>query len=170
MSEKEPEAPTDEAVGAEKKPFPMKLLILSSAGALATCGAVAGAVFFLSGTVATCPADASATQTAARRPDPKNIVFVALEPLVITLGPEARSRYLKISITLETTKTHEKALNEMSPRIRDMLNAYLRSVEEDELARPASMARLRAQMLRRLKLVAPADGVVDLLITDFVLT
>ena len=55
------------------------------------------------------------------------------------------------------------------PRIRDTLNTYLRAVEEEDLMRPSGMARLRAQMLRRLQLAAPDAEISDILITDFVL-
>ena len=100
----------------------------------------------------------------------EDVVFVTLEPMVVTLGPRARSQYLKISISFETTSEHEEKLNDLSPKLRDVLNTYLRAVEESDLADPMSMNRLRAQMLRRVQIVADQEAVHDVLITDFVLT
>ena len=55
------------------------------------------------------------------------------------------------------------------PRILDVLNTYLRAVEVRDLEQPASLARLRAQMLRRVQVVTGEGRVRDLLITEFVL-
>ncbi|MEM8935799.1 MAG: flagellar basal body-associated FliL family protein [Pseudomonadota bacterium] len=98
------------------------------------------------------------------------VAIVNLEPLVVTLGPRARSRYLKISISLETRSGNEEDINKLAPRFRDVLNNYLRAVDESDLADPAAMTRLRAQILRRIQLVSDADLVTGILITDFVLT
>ena len=55
------------------------------------------------------------------------------------------------------------------PRIVDVLNTYLRAVEVRDLEEPAAMARLRAQMLRRVQVVTGEGRVRDLLVTEFVL-
>ena len=58
----------------------------------------------------------------------------------------------------------------LKPRILDVLNEYLRAVEEIELESPGSLTLLRAQMLRRIAIVV-GDGLVrDLLILEFVLS
>ncbi len=100
----------------------------------------------------------------------EDVAFVNLEPMVVTLGPRAKSKYLKISIAFETSSEHEEKLKELAPKLRDVLNTYLRAVEESDLADPKSMNRLRAQMLRRVQIVADQEAVNDVLITDFVLT
>lgn len=99
-----------------------------------------------------------------------DVIFVPLEPLIVSLGPDASSRFLRISISLETNKDGQAVLEELTPRLRDVLNGYLRAVDEEDLAQPASMSRLRAQMLRRLQLAAPDGVITNVLITDFVLT
>ena len=63
----------------------------------------------------------------------------------------------------------EETVTNLSPRILDVLNTYLRAVSEVELEDPASMNRIRAQMLRRVQVVAGEENVRDLLITEFVL-
>ncbi|GAB4519896.1 MAG: hypothetical protein Kow00133_05950 [Amphiplicatus sp.] len=171
MSE-DAEQPNEEVEAVEEQPakkgLPLKPILFSVGGALILGGAAAGASYLMAPMLTKCPAPAPVKT--AESPEPKDLVFVAIEPMVISLGPEAQSKYLKISISIETTKPHEKRLHELTPRIRDVLNAYLRSVDESDLERPANMARLRAQMLRRLQLVAPAGSVHNVLITDFVLT
>jgi len=95
--------------------------------------------------------------------------FVPLEPLIISLGPEAKSKHLKVSITVEVVPGTEEAVLLVTPRINDVLNTFLRAVDEREFEIPRSMLRLRAQMLRRVQLVTPKDSVRDVLIQEFVL-
>jgi flagellar FliL protein len=95
--------------------------------------------------------------------------FVPMEPLIISLGPEAKSRHLKVSVTIEVTPGSEEAVTLVIPRINDVLNTFLRAVDEREFEIPRSMMRLRAQMLRRVQLVTPKDSVRDVLIQEFVL-
>lgn len=168
MSEAEEEISADPE---EKKSPGIKALILGAASTVALGAAATGVAFFLAPSAQQCAPDAVADFTsdaiASLAPD---VIFVNLEPLVISLGPDAKSKYLKISLSLESTKSHEKDLYQLSPRIRDTLNTYLRAVAEDDLVRPSSMTRLRAQMLRRLQLAAPGANISDILITEFVLS
>jgi len=165
------EAEEVSADAEEKKPSPVKAIVFSAVSALAMGGAAAGAAFFLAPGDHECAAGVIAEGDADGVGAPtRDVIFVNLEPLIVTLGPDAKSRYLKISLSLETTSAHEKSLYDLSPRIRDTLNTYLRAVEEDDLVRPSSMTRLRAQMLRRLQLAAPGNAISDILITDFVLS
>lgn len=173
MSDAENEQKDDagEAQQKPKKGLPIKGALTTLASALTLGGVAAGAAFVITPAAGKCVAPPTPDGSPSHvRIDPKDVAYVNLEPLVISLGPNARSKYLKISISLETSKNHENSLNMLSPRIRDVLNTYLRAVEESDLQRPASMTRLRAQMLRRLQLVAPQGSVSDILITDFVLT
>ena len=57
----------------------------------------------------------------------------------------------------------------MLPRVTDVLNGYLRAISLSELQEPTALIKLRAQMLRRVRLVAPPDSVRDLLFQEFVL-
>jgi len=49
----------------------------------------------------------------------------------------------------------------------DVLNSYLRVISISELSEPTSLARLRAQMLRRIQVVTGTGRVRDLLVTQF---
>ncbi|MHA3915582.1 flagellar basal body-associated FliL family protein [Halovulum sp. GXIMD14793] len=99
-----------------------------------------------------------------------NVAFVPLEPLVVSLGPRANARLLKFTAELEVAPEHVGTVTAMMPRIQDVLNTFLRAVEEDELEKPGSLTLLRAQMLRRIQIVLGEDHVRDLLIVEFILS
>jgi len=98
-----------------------------------------------------------------------DVAFIALEPLIITLGKYATSRHLRFRAHLEVYPAATADVEHLTPRILDVLNTYLRAISETELEDPASMNRLRAQMLRRVQVVVGEGKVKDLLITEFVL-
>ena len=106
------------------------------------------------------------TQTVAALPD---IAFVPVDPLVISLGPESRSRHLRFSAQLEVGKSHQAEVAMLMPRILDVLNGYLRAIDLRELENPSTLIRIRAQMLRRVQIVTGEGRVRDLLVTEFVL-
>ena len=95
--------------------------------------------------------------------------YVALDPFIISLGERANARHLKVTVTVEVVPGSEDDVSAAMPRIKDVLNTYLRAVDERDLEVPAAMMRLRAHMLRRVKLVAPPDAVRDVLFQEFVL-
>lgn len=96
--------------------------------------------------------------------------YVPLDPLVVSLGPEAEAKHLKVTLVIEVVPGRERDVAAETPRLVDVLNGFLRAVEARDLALPRSMERLRAQMLRRVQLVAPEGAVRDLLIQEFVLS
>lgn len=103
-------------------------------------------------------------------PDPlPDIAFVPIEPVVISLGPTSSSRHLRFTAQLEVAKAYSGEVAILMPRILDVLNSYLRAVEVADLENPAAMAKLRAQMLRRVQIVTGEGRVRDLLVTEFVL-
>ena len=97
------------------------------------------------------------------------IAFVPIEPIMVTLGPGSTSRHLKFTAQLEVAKPYAEEVTVLMPRILDVLNSYLRAIAPKELEDPAQMARLRAQMLRRVQIVTGDGRVRDLLVTEFVL-
>jgi flagellar FliL protein len=167
MSDKEKEEDVEEA---PPKPSAAKVLISSALSAIVLGGVAAGVAFVIPGGAKECAVDPSAKlEKKEKAKNYEDVAFVNLEPLVISLGPDADSQYLKISITLETSQPHLKGIEHLKPKFRDVLNVYLRAVDESDLTEPAAMTRLRAQMLRRMQLVAPPDAIDNVLITDFVL-
>jgi len=96
--------------------------------------------------------------------------FVPLDTLVIALGPGAGGRHLKVTVQIETDPALRDTVAALRPRFADVLNTFLRAVDVSDIASPHAMIRLRAQMLRRARLVAPPGAVRDLLIEQFVLS
>lgn len=98
-----------------------------------------------------------------------DIGFVALDPLVVSLGPASGNRHLRFAAQLEVEKAYVADLQTLRPRVVDVLNSYLRALETRDLEDPAALTRIRAQMLRRIQIVAGEGRVRDLLIMEFVL-
>lgn len=93
--------------------------------------------------------------------------FLALDPITINLGSRGQARHLRFVAQLEVAPAHAAEVGRLLPRIVDVLNTYLRAVDLPELEEPAALTRLRAQMLRRIQMVAGPDRVRDLLIMEF---
>ena len=159
--ETEPE-PTE-----EKKKGGKKGLIIGLLGALLAGGGGFYATF--EGLILGPPAEASGAAAESDLPPLPEIAFIALEPMVVSLGSAASAKYLRFSAQLDVDPASEEAVQMVLPRIVDVLNTYLRAVSEDELGKPAALERLRAQMLRRIQVVTEQGQVKDLLITEFVL-
>lgn len=98
---------------------------------------------------------------------PVDVAFVELETIVVTLGAEASNRNLIFTAALEVAPDYEDEVIELTPRVLDVLNSYLRVISISELSEPTSLARLRAQMLRRIQVVTGTGRVRDLLVTQF---
>lgn len=95
--------------------------------------------------------------------------FISMREMIISLGPNSNAKHLKLVISVEVDSEAEQQVTALAPRIRDVLNTFLRAVDEREFEVPRAMTRLRGQMLRRVQLVTPPGAVRDLLIQDFIL-
>lgn len=100
---------------------------------------------------------------------PPEIAYVPITPLVIALGAEPGGRYLHFVGQIEVEKAFEAEVTLILPRVMDVLNGYLRAVEVSDLEDPKALIRLRAQMLRRVQMVAGEGRARDLLVTEFVI-
>ena len=115
------------------------------------------------------PASAQGEGHAAEVPEMLPVAFVPLEPLIISLGPEAGNRHLRFRAELEVEPKYQQDVEMLIPRVLDVLNTYLRAVDLRDIEQPSALLKLRAQMLRRIQLVIGEGKVSDLLITEFVL-
>ena len=95
--------------------------------------------------------------------------FVPLDALIINLPDPSGRRFLRFSAQVEVAPDHLADVEAIKPRIVDVLNSYLRAVEVSDLEDPAALMGLRAQMLRRVQVVAGPGQVRDLLIMEFIL-
>lgn len=95
--------------------------------------------------------------------------FVAIDPIMVSLGDGKGSDHLRFRAELEVGSADAAEVTAILPRIVDVLNGYLRAIETEDLRNPQALTRLRGQMLRRIAVVAGPDRVRDLLIMEFVL-
>jgi flagellar protein FliL len=98
-----------------------------------------------------------------------DVGFVPLEQVIVNLRENDHGRHLRFGATLEVNRRYQSEVEQLMPRILDVLNSYLRALDTQSLAEPGALIRLRAQMLRRVQIVTGEGRVRDLLITEFVL-
>jgi flagellar FliL protein len=110
-----------------------------------------------------------ATQSAPAPEALPAIAFIPIDPILIAIPQQDRSRTLRFSAQIEVNLAYQKDVQLLLPRVIDLLNGYLRAVDPGELEKPSSLFTLRGQMLRRIQLVTGEGRVRDLLITEFVL-
>lgn len=158
------DAPDDVTPKASKLPLILGV-VLAFAGA--------GAGFYATWTgMLFSPSDPTASDASvAAKPAtaPINVAYVEVAPLTVSLSPPARAKHLIFRASLEVAPEDTASVEALLPRVTDVLNSYLRALSPADLEDPAALARLRAQMLRRVQVVAGLGKVNDLLIMEFVL-
>lgn len=112
--------------------------------------------------------DEAADETMHDAPLP-DVAFVPTGAIVVPVGEGGSGRFLHFAASIEVPKEAEADVTHLLPRITDVLNTYLRAVEVSDLDRTTALARLRAQMLRRVQIVLGDGSARDLLITEFVI-
>lgn len=135
--------------------------------ALAAIGAGGGFYLVYSGTLFS--GESGGEQGSVSVPALLDTTFVALDPMVVSLGPGSQNRHLRFTAHLEVNKPFAAEVEQLRPRIMDVLNSYLRAIETRDFDDVSALTRLRAQMLRRLQIVAGDGRIRDLLIVEFVL-
>mmetsp|Transcript_23226 Transcript_23226/g.39942 ORF Transcript_23226/g.39942 Transcript_23226/m.39942 type:complete len:163 (+) Transcript_23226:746-1234(+) len=98
-----------------------------------------------------------------------DVAFVPVDPMVVSLSSSASNRHLRFRAQLEVPSQHAADVELLMPRVIDVLNGYLRALEVRDIENAAALTRLRAQMLRRVQIVAGPGRINDLLIMEFVL-
>lgn len=98
-----------------------------------------------------------------------DFTFVELDPIMISITAGGAGQHLRFRAQLETEIWAQHEVEQLRPRIADVLNGYLRALEPADLTDPMALTRLRGQMLRRVQVVAGHERVRDLLIMEFVL-
>ena len=137
-----------------------KLLIIVGAVVLLLIGAAA-AVFF-SGILDSEETEESAekeVKEGAEAGMDKKTYFIDLDEMIVNLNTtERRQSLLKIKVSLEVAEQKDVAVvQELTPRVVDNFQTYLRELRLDDLRGSAGMYRLREELLTRINIaVEPA--------------
>lgn len=159
-----------EEVEKKKSKLPMILgLVLALAGG--------GGGFFVvsSGMLFGSSDDSDAAMAEEKEAAPADVVkaepvsFIPLDPLVVSIPGNTGARFLRFTGQLEVAPDYVDEVTAILPRVVDVMNGYLRAVDVSDLEDPTILTRLRAQLLRRVQVVAGPGRVKDLLIMEFVL-
>lgn len=177
-----------EGTATNKKP-PLLLIIIGAAVLVAGIGG--GAAFFLMKPKSAEPeatADAHAPEQAADAgghgaegegdaaaggvgtiaAGPDGVTFYTLPDMIVNIqSPEGRTTYLKLKLTLEMKDAAAaNRLRAQYPRLNDMFQSFLRELRPEDLAGSAGSYQLRAEILRRVNLVAAPSKVDAVLIEE----
>ncbi|MBA4804770.1 MAG: flagellar basal body-associated FliL family protein [Brevundimonas sp.] len=98
---------------------------------------------------------------------PDGVVFYTLPDMVVNIqAADGRPTFLKLKLTLEM---HDAGVAEHlqaeMPRLQDMFQGFLRELRPEDLAGSAGSFQLRAEILRRVNLIA-APGKVDAVLIE----
>jgi len=104
-------------------------------------------------------------ETVSFKPEEQGIII--LNEFVISIRSDRQ--VLRILLALETPKDNMENIDPNDLRLRDAFMSYLRAVEVEQLADVSFLPQLRAQLLRRAKLVLGEDNVTGILVTDFLI-
>ena len=163
----------DEEGAAPAKPSKLPLIIgvvLALAGAGGGFFAVSSGLLGLGGGGDSAEhADESPEAPAEPMTPLGDVAFIEIPPMVISLGPGAQAAHLRFRASLEVPGSAQADVERILPRVQDVMNSYLRALETRDIEAPGALIRLRAQLLRRIQLVAGEGRVRDLLVTEFVL-
>jgi flagellar basal body-associated protein FliL len=95
--------------------------------------------------------------------------YVELNDILITVGSEPATRYLKLKLAIVTDDSGAGMVEKAEPVLIDAFTNYLRSVELSDFENPDFYAHMRDQLSRRAQLVL-GGGISDgVLITEFLL-
>lgn len=98
---------------------------------------------------------------------PDGVTFFTLPDMVVNIQtPDGRPTFLKLKLTLETQDAHvAEQLQAEMPRMQDMFQGFLRELRPEDLAGSTGTFQLRAEILRRVNLIA-APGKVDAVLIE----
>ena len=98
---------------------------------------------------------------------PDGVTFYTLPDLLVNIqSADGRPQYLKLKLTLEMQDADlAHHLQGEMPRMQDMFQGFLRELRPEDLAGSAGSFQLRAEILRRVNLIA-APGKVDAVLIE----
>ena len=102
---------------------------------------------------------------------PDGEVFYTLPDIVVNIqSPDGRNTFLKLTLTLELPD-HEavEVIEPNTPRLNDMFTTFLRELRPEDLSGSQGTYQLRAEILRRVNLVAAPTEVKAVLIEEMLI-
>ena len=109
------------------------------------------------------------TMIEQKQGDLSQIAFVPVDPIIVSLDHKFSVRHLRFRAQLEVDAAYASEVEQLLPRVTDVLNSYLRAIDFADFDDSLALTRLRAQMLRRIQIVTAKGRVRDVLIMEFVL-
>ncbi|MDP3405271.1 MAG: flagellar basal body-associated FliL family protein [Brevundimonas sp.] len=99
---------------------------------------------------------------------PDGVTFYTLPDMVVNIqSSDGRPAFLKLSLTLEMHDADlAHTLQGQMPRMQDMFQGFLRELRPEDLAGSAGNYQLRAEILRRVNLIAAPSTVDAVLIEE----
>ncbi|WP_414642067.1 flagellar basal body-associated FliL family protein [Brevundimonas sp.] len=98
---------------------------------------------------------------------PDGVTFYTLPDMVVNIqAADGRPTFLKLKLTLEMKDPAlAEHLQAEMPRMQDMFQSFLRELRPEDLAGSAGSFQLRAEILRRVNLIA-APGKIDAVLIE----
>lgn len=100
---------------------------------------------------------------------------IALPEFLVDLAPDSSGRisYIRLSVSVMVpAKTGARGVERVTaaaPAIGERINFLLRGLSPEDFAGEAAMARVKAELLRRVNLVIAPDEAQDVIINDIVI-
>lgn len=151
--------------GAKSKSKKTKLILIALVFIIAAAG-LGTFVYLKNKQKAQAAAKLSAEQAAAT----PQAIFHDFEEIIVNLNTEGRNvSFMKLKITFEVEgQNNLDTLIKMTPRIRDVMQVYLRELRPSDLRGSVGLYRMRDEILLRInKVIYPAQ-VKDILFKDIV--
>tara|TARA_R100000365_G_C2748700_1_gene81469 strand:- start:32760 stop:33260 length:501 start_codon:yes stop_codon:yes gene_type:complete len=141
---------------------------------LAVTCAIGGfaAVFFLSPSASPVALACEADSTEAADDTPlalEDHVYVELQDILVTIGNEPATRYVKIKMSVISDKDHLNVVKKAEPMLVDAFVGYLRALQLSEFESADFYPKMREQLSRRSEIVLGPDASQGVLITEFLL-
>ena len=95
--------------------------------------------------------------------------YVSLEPITVSLGPDAGASHLRITIALGRPPESPELTDVQFLRLRDRFIERLRLTDVSLITDPAALPALKATLLEQAHSTLGEDAVYSILVTDFLL-
>ena len=151
--------------GLEKKRFSGKKIVIAAVAAVVILGG-AGIAFMMSGS----DADHDIEGEGEGEHINQTVVFYDLPEMLVNMNTGTRqASYLKIQVALELSDPLVlEQLDQLSPRIIDIFQVYLRELRLEDLDGSAGMFRLKEELLKRANASVAPIQINDILFREMI--